>query len=112
MWCHPARSEGPLHFADANRMHRSFASRRMTVSICARLPARVRTLLPGTDARLSLKSLRFQLQFIQLQELLHDGLVRLFHLFGGAEEDDSRFVQEHDAVGEFFGQAHIVGDDD
>src|SRR5271157_6652068 len=29
--CHPERSEGPMHFACASRMHRSFASLRMTI---------------------------------------------------------------------------------
>jgi len=28
--CHPERSEGPLHFSCASRMHGSFASIRMT----------------------------------------------------------------------------------
>src|SRR5215469_11364688 len=62
---------------------------------------------PCSELRLSL-----QLQFVEFEEFPNDRFGRSFHLGVGAEEDGPGFVEEDDAIGELFGQAHIVGDDD
>ncbi len=48
-------------------------------------------------------ALRFDLQFVEFQEFLNDGFGRLLHFSRGAEEDGFAFVEEDDAISQFFG---------
>src|SRR5690348_11218004 len=53
----------------------------------------------------------FEVEGVELEELLHDGLRTLGHLFEGAEEDCLRLVQEEQAVGELLGKSHVMSHD-
>ena len=57
-------------------------------------------------------ALRFQLQFVQLQKFVNNGLVRFFHILIGAKENRSAFIQKHEAVGQLLSQAHVMREDD
>src|SRR2546423_1537041 len=53
----------------------------------------------------------WQDQLVELEKLLHYFVGVSFHLLDCPEEDGFGFVQKDDAVGQFFGQAHVMGHD-
>jgi hypothetical protein len=77
---------------------------------------RLSPLIPGIAfCRAAIKTsptLTFDLQFVQLEEFLHDGFGRFFHFRVGAEENRFALVQEYDPIGQLLSQPHVVGNDD
>jgi len=74
------------------------------------LPGRAGT--PGVPPANLDRLLRFQLQLIQFQKLMNDGLDRFLHFLVRSKENRLAFVQEDNTIGQLLGQAHVVRDDD
>jgi hypothetical protein len=57
-------------------------------------------------------SLRFDLQLIQFEKFLNDGLRGLLHVAVRSEKNRLAFMQEDDSIRQLLGQSHVVGHDD